>query len=159
MTRIYSNRFVEIKKEDYPKILNDYCKYKQKIYSAESEIGYNVITEKEIIERIKTWFEEDINKLYFLYIRNIIAGELFLVIKDNIVHIRLISISPDNRGEGYSKLLLQKTVEIAKKYKCLSIELFTEKENTIAQSLYEKFGFSKIDKGSNNIRIKYSLEV
>ena len=60
------------------------------------------------------------------------------------IELNNIVIRKDKRGKGYSKLLLEKLIEISKG---LDREIFTlevSEQNEVAISLYSKFGFEKV---------------
>ena len=60
------------------------------------------------------------------------------------IELNNIAIRKDKRGKGYSKLLLEKLIEISKG---LDREIFTlevSEQNEVAISLYSKFGFEKV---------------
>ncbi len=50
-------------------------------------------------------------------------------------------IEHDARGKGFGKKLLEHVIQYAIKNNCLRITVLTDKDNLIAQSLYERIGF------------------
>jgi ribosomal-protein-alanine N-acetyltransferase len=65
-------------------------------------------------------------------------------------HITNIAVHPDYRGRGYGNLIVEKLIKIAKKEKVFRMTLEVRKSNTLAQNLYQKYGFK-----SCGIRPKY----
>ena len=55
-----------------------------------------------------------------------------------------IVVKKSFRGNGFSSLILEKLIEIAKQKNCSKINLEVAKTNTIAIKLYKKFGFKQV---------------
>ena len=75
---------------------------------------------------------------------NDIIGFAGIWITPDNIDLNNIVIKKDKRGKGYSKLLLEKLIEISKG---LDREIFTlevSEKNDVAISLYSKFGFEKV---------------
>ena len=73
-----------------------------------------------------------------------------------------IVVKKSNRGHGISSILLEELIKIAKKKGCKKINLEVAATNTVAISLYEKFGFKQVGlrpKYYNGVdALLYSLE-
>ena len=73
-----------------------------------------------------------------------------------------IVVKKSNRGHGISSILLEELIKIAKKKGCKKINLEVAATNTIAISLYKKFGFEQVGlrpKYYNGVdALLYSLE-
>lgn len=75
---------------------------------------------------------------------NNILGFAGIWITPDTVELNNIVIKKDSRGKGYSKVLLEKLIEISKE---TSREIFTlevSEENAVAINLYKKYGFEKV---------------
>lgn len=55
-----------------------------------------------------------------------------------------IVVKKNYRGNGISSLLLNELIKICKSNNCISLNLEVASSNTIAISLYEKFGFKQV---------------
>jgi ribosomal protein S18 acetylase RimI-like enzyme len=60
------------------------------------------------------------------------------------IHIFHVFINRENRGEGYSKLLVNKALEYAKTNQIDKITLAVIKSNPVAIGLYQKYGFELV---------------
>ena len=79
-----------------------------------------------------------------------IVGFAGIWITPDNIELNNIVVRKDRRGKGYSKLLLEKLLEISKEYDKENILLEVSEINEVAISLYEKYGFIK-----NGQRKKY----
>lgn len=79
-----------------------------------------------------------------------IVGFAGIWITPDNIELNNIVVRKDRRGKGYSKLLLEKLLEISKEYDKENILLEVSEINEVAISLYEKYGFVK-----NGQRKKY----
>ena len=79
-----------------------------------------------------------------------IVGFAGIWITPDNIELNNIVVRKDRRGKGYSKLLLEKLLEISKEYDKENILLEVSEVNEVAISLYEKYGFIK-----NGQRKKY----
>ena len=79
-----------------------------------------------------------------------IVGFAGIWITPDSIELNNIVVRKDRRGKGYSKLLLEKLLEISKEYDKENILLEVSEINEVAISLYEKYGFVK-----NGQRKKY----
>lgn len=66
-------------------------------------------------------------------------GGMWIILDEG--HITNIAVAPEYRCIGAGKLILKSIVNICKKEKVISLTLEVRVSNTIAQSLYSKFGF------------------
>lgn len=66
-------------------------------------------------------------------------GGMWLILDEG--HITNIAVTPKYRCMGAGKLILKSLIDICKKEKVISLTLEVRVSNTIAQSLYIKFGF------------------
>lgn len=80
-----------------------------------------------------------------------IIGHLSIVLRPqlNSIHIFHVFIDRENRGKGYSKLLIDKTLKYAKTNKIEKVTLGVVKKNPIAIGLYQKYGFELV--GENKL--------
>lgn len=79
-----------------------------------------------------------------------IVGFAGIWITPDNIELNNIVVRKDKRGNGYSKLLLEKLLEISKEYDKENILLEVSEINEVAINLYEKYGFIK-----NGQRKKY----
>ena len=79
-----------------------------------------------------------------------IVGFAGIWITPDNIELNNIVVRKDKRGNGYSKLLLEKLIEISKEYDKENILLEVSEINEVAINLYEKYGFIK-----NGQRKKY----
>jgi len=56
-----------------------------------------------------------------------------------------MAVDPDYRGQGISKLLLDRCLSEARKLKAVKIILYSNSQLTTALSLYEKYGFRQVE--------------
>jgi len=75
-----------------------------------------------------------IGAVSLLYIPSTAMGGQSALLEDMI-------ISPDFRGKGYGRQLLNAAVEFAQQQGCLRLTLLTDKSNMIAQKMYKQLGF------------------
>lgn len=66
-------------------------------------------------------------------------GGMWIILDEG--HITNIAVAPEYRCIGAGKLILKSLVNICKTEKVISLTLEVRVSNTIAQSLYSKFGF------------------
>lgn len=66
-------------------------------------------------------------------------GGMWIILDEG--HITNIAVAPEYRCIGAGKLILKSLINICKKEKVISLTLEVRASNTIAQSLYSKFGF------------------
>jgi len=67
----------------------------------------------------------------------------FWVMADE-AHITTIATRESSRREGIGELLLQSTIDLATRLKARILTLEVRASNTVAQSLYAKYGFSQV---------------
>lgn len=126
-------------------------KYTKKILSEEGhnapfvpgEFQRDLVEQEQILEKIV----QEKNSVQFLAMHNeVIVGELSCRGFDRISleHVTVLSMSVDigYRSIGVGSLLMSRAVQWAKENPVISrVELYTFATNSIAQTLYEKFGF------------------
>lgn len=56
-------------------------------------------------------------------------------------HITNVAVLHDYRGRGISKLLMDKLIDVATEYEMIGITLEVRINNSVAQKLYNKYGF------------------
>ena len=69
------------------------------------------------------------------------VGSLMLVFYENGASIYSLQVLDTHRGKGYGKRLVESAISICKNKSCPCIELNTETDNDIANSLYQSMGF------------------
>ena len=69
------------------------------------------------------------------------VGSLVLVYEDDKASIFSVEVLNKYRGRGYGKQLVENAITRCKQKSCKSIELNTEIDNAVANSLYTKLGF------------------
>ncbi len=95
---------------------------------------------REVIERtIKNG-----GKLLVLELNGEIIGTSWLTHDHRRTYLHHFAIKPEFQGKGYSKILLEKTIESAKKIG-YQLKLEVHKTNIRAKRLYEKYGFRILD--------------
>lgn len=73
-------------------------------------------------------------------------------------YISSVCVSKKFRGKGYSKILLDKAIELSSLKGFKRIKLEVGKNNIAAISLYNKFGFHKIKEEKESIFMEYDIE-
>jgi len=80
--------------------------------------------------------------IYLLVVKGDIAGMGALrKISDEIGEIKRMYIRPFHRGRGYGKQMLNKLLEVGRRFGCSSFLLETSKFMTVAQHIYKSAGF------------------
>jgi ribosomal-protein-alanine N-acetyltransferase len=74
----------------------------------------------------------------------VVAGYSCLYIVAGEMQIGNFAVSPDYRGRGIAKMLMNKLIEIARERNCDSIYLEVRESNQPARRLYDGFGFNVI---------------
>ncbi len=120
------------KNEDFPEIVDVW----KKVSMWKPERGDS----KEVIERtIKNG-----GKLLVLELDGKVIGTSWLTHDHRRTYLHHFAIKPEFQGKGYSKILLEKTIESAKKMG-YQLKLEVHNTNVKAKRLYEKYGFKKLD--------------
>ena len=93
-------------------------------------------------------FREMIAKDHMLYVvaelgGTVIGGAGAVLVLEN-ADITNVCISPDYRGNGYGKRMMNGLLDIIKERGCLEVTLEVRKSNLTAGSMYEKLGFENI---------------
>lgn len=79
----------------------------------------------------------------------LIIGFIVLWIILDECHLANIAVTPDYRGRGLGKLMMQNIISIARQNKCVKVMLEVRKSNTTAIALYQKFLFEKVGMRKN----------
>lgn len=132
-------------------------------------VDYMTLDDFEIIkDRLQEEFDEfwtpgvlfselknENTKYIVLKENNNIVGFAGIWITPDTVELNNIVIKKDSRGKGYSKILLEKLIEISEE---TSREIFTlevSEENIVAINLYKMYGFEKVGLRKNYYEGKY----
>lgn len=132
-------------------------------------VDYMTLDDFEIIkDRLQEEFDEfwtpgvlfselknENTKYIVLKENNNILGLAGIWITPDTVELNNIVIKKDSRGKGYSKVLLEKLIEISKE---TSREIFTlevSEENVVAINLYKKYGFENVGLRKKYYKGKY----
>ena len=132
-------------------------------------VDYMTLDDFEIIkDRLQEEFDEfwtpgvlfselknENTKYIVLKENNNIVGFAGIWITPDTVELNNIVIKKDSRGTGYSKISLEKLIEISEE---TSREIFTlevSEENIVAINLYKKYGFEKVGLRKNYYEGKY----
>lgn len=123
------------------------------IKSSIAELGE---TEEELIlmcpeiNYLYDFYKKKRSKYFVAESDNVIVGGLGIApLKDSsseICELQKMYISPQFRGIGLGKILLEKCLEIAREFKYKKIFLDTREDMVQAMNLYRKFGFKEIKK-------------
>ena len=81
------------------------------------------------------------SELIYLSENNKQVGSLVLVYSGNDASIFSVQVLDSHRGKGYGKKLVEKAINVCKSKKIYKIELNTEQDNHVANSMYRKMGF------------------
>lgn len=83
--------------------------------------------------------------IYLAHYNGEIVGSAALIKEhDNVVELAKMSVAPNYRNLGISKLLMDKCLEKAKEMKASKIVLFSNHQLKTAIALYKKYGFRHI---------------
>ena len=132
-------------------------------------VDYMTLDDFEIIkDRLQEEFDEfwtpgvlfselknENTKYIVLKENNNILGFAGIWITPDTVELNNIVIKKDSRGKGYSKVLLEKLIEISKE---TSREIFTlevSEENVVTINLYKKYGFENVGLRKKYYKGKY----
>ena len=69
------------------------------------------------------------------------VGSLILIYNGKDASIFSVQVLDDHRGKGYGKKLVEKAITVCKSKGFKKIELNTEQDNQVANSMYRKMGF------------------
>ena len=83
------------------------------------------------------------------------VGSLILIYSGDDASIFSVQVLDNHRGKGYGKKLVEKAINICKTKGFKKIELNTEQDNQVANSMYRKMGF-KLEGLKDNFN-KYSV--
>ncbi|MCK9255442.1 MAG: GNAT family N-acetyltransferase [Bacteroidales bacterium] len=78
--------------------------------------------------------------LYLLFDNEIMIGTSWITNDGRRLYLHHFCIHPDYQGKGLSKLLMDKSMEFARKVG-LQIKLEVHRENIVARNLYDKYAF------------------
>ncbi len=70
-------------------------------------------------------------------------------------HLEELYVVPDRRGRGIGRAILEATMEAAREAGAVHIDLGTSVDDTAAQALYEKLGFSNRENGPEGPSMLY----
>lgn len=123
----------------------------------------NDLEEVALLERLcfsdpwsKTSFEEELNHRFSIPLvvksgQKVIGYTCLWHIYDQI-EIANFAVSPEFRGKGIGKIMMERVLSEAKKRGCLSVMLSVRKSNLTALNLYAKSGFVEVDRRKNYYR-------
>ncbi len=69
------------------------------------------------------------------------VGSLILVYNGSNASIYSVEVLDSHRGKGYGKKLVEKAINVCKSKSIKMLELNTEQDNQVANSMYRKMGF------------------
>lgn len=81
------------------------------------------------------------SELIFLKENEKQVGSLVLVYNGNNASIFSVEVLDSHRGKGYGKKLVEKAINVCRYKNIQKLELNTEQDNKIANSMYKKMGF------------------
>jgi GNAT superfamily N-acetyltransferase len=87
---------------------------------------------QKINEQVDVKVQPINTELIYLTEGGIQVGSLLLVFNE---------VLDSHRGKGYGKRLVEGAISLCKEKKCASLELRTEQDNKVANSLYQSMGF------------------
>jgi len=134
--------FIDLSLDEHKKIL----KWRNSEYVSKWMINKHISLDEHLnfVKSLK-----NSNKLYFL-VDDI--GVIYFILKDDYAEIGLYK-NPDKNRVG--KILMKKIIDYGFNYlKLDKLILYVFENNKKAISLYEKFGFKKIDKRENIIKME-----
>jgi ribosomal protein S18 acetylase RimI-like enzyme len=70
----------------------------------------------------------------------------YLLTGTPVCYLEELYVVPERRGEGHGRMLMELALEIARQRGATSIELGTALSDTAARGLYERFGFTNLEK-------------
>lgn len=126
-----------------------------------------MITRKMTVEDIDRVYEIETQSFktpwtkdafYKEIVENTLAEYLVLTLNDEVIgyggmwlimdeiHITNIALAPENRGKGYSSVLVAALIKFGKERRFNHMTLEVRVSNHVAISLYEKFGFVGVGK-------------
>lgn len=97
-------------------------------------------------EEVKSYVKN--NNIICAYWENELAGALQFEIKNNVVWLGHIAVSPKFRGKGIAKELVKVYIEVNKTAPSTRYQLWVINDNLSAVSLYNRFGFIYGNKSS-----------
>ena len=132
-------------------------------------VDYMTLDDFEIIkDRLQEEFDEfwtpgvlfselknENTKYIVLKENNNILGFAGIWITPDTVELNNIVIKKDSRGKGYSKVLLEKLIEISKETFREIFTLEVSEENVVAINLYKKYGFENVGLRKKYYKGKY----
>ena len=84
-------------------------------------------------------------EIFFIITNNIVIGTSAMIPhKNNKFELAKMTIKKEHRGNGLSKLLLNKCIEFAKIKNCNEIFLISNDSLKIARKLYDQYGFKQV---------------
>ena len=82
-----------------------------------------------------------------------VVGYTCLWHMDDQMEIANFAISPEFRGKGIGKMMMERVLSEAKKRDCLSVMLSVRESNLSALNLYAKSGFVEVERRKNYYRL------
>lgn len=128
----------EARKLDYYKVLELYEEFvgEKKFIESSNDSLYKVLDNKNVF-------------LYVLENKEELMGFICFSFRDvvryprEIMEIEEIFVREKYRGNGYSKILMEKAMDIARRRNCYCAFVCSEEYREVAHKLYESFGFVK----------------
>jgi ribosomal protein S18 acetylase RimI-like enzyme len=96
---------------------------------------------QKINEQVDVKVQPINTELIYLTEGGIQVGSLLLVFNEGNASIYSLEVLDSHRGKGYGKRLVEGAISLCKEKKCASLELRTEQDNKVANSLYQSMGF------------------
>lgn len=116
-----------------------------KISSLRSEIGYREGPWYKDFDNIENYYLDEGNFLVGLVDTKIVGMVGLQKITDNEAHIRRMRVHPEHRRKGYGLQILIELEKRALQSGFTDLRLRTSTQQKMAQALYEKNGYIKID--------------
>ena len=120
---------------------------------------------KDCIKLVNSIFNEWHDKVYVIKIKKEPIGYIALSNKNKETELDNMGIRKKFQGKGFSKLLMNKAINIANKNKSKEIYLNVWAKNFTALSLYNRYGFYVIDikkkhypNGDDKLRMRKDLK-
>ena len=125
------------------------------------------VSEKLSLGQLSKELNSENSTFYFLKYNEQVIGYLKLNIKDaqteaqgnDCIEIERIYIKKEYQGKDFGKLLMQKAIEIAKRFQYTCIWLAVWEHNTKAINFYKKLGFIEFDKHSFQLGDDLQLDI
>lgn len=116
-----------------------------KLASVHSEIGYRNGPWEADFDDMEGHYFNGGEFLVGLIDDEVVAIGGYRKMPNNIGQIRRMRVHPNHRRKGYAQQIIQKLEEVAKKNKISELQLKTSMQQKMAQGLYEKNGYTKME--------------